>query len=125
MARRSFVARLAALERLEAVEHERRTELTADDAAVLVGQIAMSNVRLVNGRAVRAWECGTEEYTARLDVALGRLNYTLARLDQPFISLTDLVYALAAPLPDEALQLWQWGLLVEKFPVEDADAPVI
>lgn len=87
---KSFAQRLAALEALEA-EREAEQEagrnagdLSFDDMARLSTQLALSNVTMKAGRAVRTWRTGSEVYTAELDQALVRCNAMLAReIDPP------------------------------------------
>lgn len=58
--------------------------LTADDYNSLLMQIAMQNVRMENGRAVRTWRIGfLPEHTADLDRAVARCNAYLATLPNP------------------------------------------
>lgn len=115
---RSFKSRLEALERLEALADARANpgELTADDCALLVTQIALCNVTLEAGRARRQWATGSAERTAEIDQALLRLNALLAVEPDPPASTAQLLDSLAQYVPDDALPLWIWGVLYEKFP---------
>lgn len=119
---KSFSSRLAALERLEA-EHEAQAnpgDLTDADCATLLFQVALSNVRMEDGRAVRSWQCGGDAVNVAIDTALLRLN-ALLRIEPggPRTS-HELAFVLAQYVPDEALPGWVWGVLFEKFPIEEA-----
>lgn len=71
-----FSDRLAALEALERQAEAESTlsPLTPEDCAMLLHQIALSNVRVHDGRAVRTWATAGADYTAAMDRALVKVN---------------------------------------------------
>jgi hypothetical protein len=86
--------------RLEALEAQAEAErpagqLTAQDCAIVLGQVAYSNIQFNDGRATRRWACNDPSYTAELDTALARLNEALAREPDPPTTMAGLALALA------------------------------
>lgn len=76
--------RLAALEAKAEAQAAAVGPLTQDDCTILLTQVSLFNVSLgADGRVRRAWRCGTDEYTAQFDVAIGRLNAALAQQPAP------------------------------------------
>jgi hypothetical protein len=118
----SFKQRLAALERLEA-QHEAIAhpgDLTAEDCATLLFQVAIRNVRIEGGRAVRSWRCGDDAVTAAVDVALLRLNLLLANHLEPPPDSAHLAYGLMRQVPDAALPDYIWGAVYANFFPEES-----
>jgi hypothetical protein len=76
-----------------------RTPLTDEDRQMLSYQIALSNVTVENGRAVRNWRTDSADYIADLDRAIGRLNTELASLI-PSMRTTEELDAWLLGLPD-------------------------
>lgn len=103
---KSFKARLAELERLEAQSAATSLEagqaLTSDDCKMLHFQIEIGNVVIDSaGRLARSFRLDSAEYTAQLDIALARCN--------------------AASPPRDMAALKEWLEKQFVWTVEDAD----
>lgn len=121
----SFKNRIAALEQLEA-QHDAAAnpgDLTNADCATLLFQVALSNVVMRDGRAIKQWRPQGDDVLAALDLALLRLNAALAIEPDAPKTAPELACVLAQYVPDDGVPTWVWGALVEKklLTVEGAD----
>jgi hypothetical protein len=125
----SFQTRMAALAELESEADERTAalapselELTPADLDMLLYQVAIENVRIDDGRAIRRWACNHADATIELDVALYRVNRIIdAEEDNAPRDTVELLRALGnlaldAEESGDSVPTYVWGLLMQKFP---------